>query len=664
MADVARIKGNISKMLAQGAPEQDVDAYLAGEGVTLADLQKAGKQLAEGVGPQMLDAAKSAGVGLGEGGIEFATAGGDVRNLAFGAQDWLAGKVSPEFQQTVRKIRPTAEKAVEWMLPQLSGPTSDQAKKFVADNVTGEFYEPQTVAGQYLHTGARFAPNMINPGTAGRNLVAGVVAPALASETAGQLTKGSQYEWLARLVGALTGNVAGSAGVSAVNSARNGMTGVSRGSSRVLEKTVTPGAEARLNELGPEALTMEATPATFGVAQGLVTRPGAAQATIVDTVKGRQAGANTRLMGDLDETLGPAVAPSGVERSLQQQRDSLHPLYQAVTGLNNPVEMRGIDTQLRAAIREESGATANALRRVRDMIAPAQGANGERIVRSTPREVLNVRQALDDELIKLADQPKAHATVTRFRALVDEALAEAVPDIKVLDATYSNLMRETEALGRGANVLKTGVEAIRPEDLIAERRALPLPQREAQRLGARAEIDRLVGTKANDITALKQLVQSEGDWNRAKLAEIFGAREAERIFNAVDREAAFQDTYRKLVENSQTAQRQGGARMIAAETGAGPNASMRDLTVLGAVAAAGQKGVRKISDAISGARRTEGDKELATALTKKGADRDLLVRAIRDAQKRRKDNATDPSQELLRALGSIRGARTDGRERK
>lgn len=34
MADIARIKGNISKMMAQNAPEADIDAYVASEGVT------------------------------------------------------------------------------------------------------------------------------------------------------------------------------------------------------------------------------------------------------------------------------------------------------------------------------------------------------------------------------------------------------------------------------------------------------------------------------------------------------------------------------------------------------------------------------------------------------------------------------------------------------
>ena len=40
MADIARIKGNISKMIAQNAPESDIDAYVASEGVSLEDLKK------------------------------------------------------------------------------------------------------------------------------------------------------------------------------------------------------------------------------------------------------------------------------------------------------------------------------------------------------------------------------------------------------------------------------------------------------------------------------------------------------------------------------------------------------------------------------------------------------------------------------------------------
>ena len=39
MADLARIKNNVRKMAAQGAPEADIDGYIASEGVTLDDVR-------------------------------------------------------------------------------------------------------------------------------------------------------------------------------------------------------------------------------------------------------------------------------------------------------------------------------------------------------------------------------------------------------------------------------------------------------------------------------------------------------------------------------------------------------------------------------------------------------------------------------------------------
>ena len=39
MADIQRIKGNIAKMIVQNAPETDIDAYVAAEGVSLDELR-------------------------------------------------------------------------------------------------------------------------------------------------------------------------------------------------------------------------------------------------------------------------------------------------------------------------------------------------------------------------------------------------------------------------------------------------------------------------------------------------------------------------------------------------------------------------------------------------------------------------------------------------
>src|SRR5262245_4711093 len=66
----------------------------------------------------------------------------------------------------------------------------------------GKPYTPQNTAEEYFRTAGQFLPNVA---FGGGGLVRGVVAPALASETAGQLTKGYGAEPYARMAGAVLG---------------------------------------------------------------------------------------------------------------------------------------------------------------------------------------------------------------------------------------------------------------------------------------------------------------------------------------------------------------------------------------------------------------------------------------------------------------------------
>lgn len=62
-------------------------------------------------------------------------------------------------------------------------------------------YQPKTVAGEYAQTVGEFLPATVGSGPTG--MLMGGVVPALTSETAGQLTKGTAIEPYARVVGAL-----------------------------------------------------------------------------------------------------------------------------------------------------------------------------------------------------------------------------------------------------------------------------------------------------------------------------------------------------------------------------------------------------------------------------------------------------------------------------
>lgn len=172
-----------------------------------------------GVRPEMswaetgMDVIKSAGTGLVEGLAGMAGAVGDTREMLGSAAEWgvEAMGASPETQQRARSVAEFAAGVPFAGLGRFA-PTSEDAQQFVEDNVTGELYQPQSTWGEYGRALGQFAPNVVAPVRGGASLarqvgmrVGGVVAPALASETAGQMTEGSWMEGPARVAGAILG---------------------------------------------------------------------------------------------------------------------------------------------------------------------------------------------------------------------------------------------------------------------------------------------------------------------------------------------------------------------------------------------------------------------------------------------------------------------------
>lgn len=92
-------------------------------------------------------------------------------------------------------------------LPMISSPTAKQVVGAI-EGVTGPLYKPQTMAGEYAGTAAEFAAGL--PFTGGSALQRGaqILVPAVTSETAGQVTKGTAIEPYARAAGGVLGGVA------------------------------------------------------------------------------------------------------------------------------------------------------------------------------------------------------------------------------------------------------------------------------------------------------------------------------------------------------------------------------------------------------------------------------------------------------------------------
>jgi hypothetical protein len=115
MADIARIKGNIAKMIAQNAPETDIDAYVASEGVTLDELRKPSAPAADKyqqAAVEERDALKAKGVDTNAGmarrfiqGLTFNTADEALAGLSTPLEMIKRGTFSPREGYNYAKAR-------------------------------------------------------------------------------------------------------------------------------------------------------------------------------------------------------------------------------------------------------------------------------------------------------------------------------------------------------------------------------------------------------------------------------------------------------------------------------------------------------------------------------------------------------------------------------
>jgi len=139
---------------------------------------------------------------VGRVGIQAAGFPGDAREmLARGAQraaDYLAPGFAPNAGATVSNYLAS--------YPLLRGPTSSQLQSAV-ESQTGPFYQPKTIIGDYAQTAGEFVPGalLMPEGSLATNALRYGLLPALSSETAGQLTKGTAAEPWARAAGGILG---------------------------------------------------------------------------------------------------------------------------------------------------------------------------------------------------------------------------------------------------------------------------------------------------------------------------------------------------------------------------------------------------------------------------------------------------------------------------
>lgn len=434
--------------------------------------------------------------------------------------------------------------------------------------------------------------------------------------------------------------------------------GLSRRAAQYAMDTFVPSRQAamdaRIRELGPQAMLADVSPEWMGVARGAASRPGSRDA-IVGALLARNDTKNARLGSDLDASLGRTAIPSRVESHLSGNRAYVAQEYEPLLQNARAVNTQQLANNLEAAAVNLRGPAQQAVQRVRQML-DVPGAPGN--LDPHPRALLSTRRAIDGMMASEVN-PQVIGELTQARNAVDAELARAVPGIKAVDAQIEELARQSGGLQRGSQALDSGKTAIRPQELTAEMAAAAQPQGQTLgpsatpyriQQGARAEIDRVVGLNANDPLAMQRMVKSEGDWNRDKLRTLFGQDRADRALGAVDREVQFAQTGNRVTSGSDTAMAQRFGNFL--DDASTPSRVPTDLSVLGTLGRGAQKVTQALLGSNAEAKASRFADELGRVSVAQGPERDALIRSLLDAARRRQslEPLSEGTRELLAAL--------------
>ena len=303
----------------------------------------------------------------------------------------------------------------------------------------------------------------------------------------------------------------------------------------------------RMQELGPDAVLADLAPRLQGQAQAIATMPGPGQQRVVDTLRLRAAGRDARIMDDVNGTLGPATTPAQFQTGIKEAKTALAPEYQKAFEGARRVDSGDIALGLESIAvnsRGEAQAVANQLRKMLNVTGTDQ-------LDPAPQTLFEVRKAIDGMFDTVQDG-NARRVLSETRKQVDGLLAQAVPGIKDVDAKFAALAKKGDAFDTGQTILDSGRTALRPAEVDSIVKAATPDVLEGLSAGARAEIDRIIGTTANDLVALKRALGGEGDWNRARLASVFGQEKADKLLKVVAREMRYQDLEKDALGGART----------------------------------------------------------------------------------------------------------------
>ena len=525
----------------------------------------------------------------------------------------------------------------------------------------------------------------------GASLGAKTLYAALTGGTIGGLQGGlSSKDWTDipqtakdTAIGAGTGFILGSAipgaakvigsGVNAVaNAIRGRAEGMSRGASSHLVSAMeadTPAAvRAELDRLGPDAMLADSGPAMLGKTQGAALLSDEGRSVATNALTSRNQATNSRIMGDVERAMGPAEDPQTVTNAIIAHRSAVDARNygRAIDGAP-AVQTGEIMRDLSDAIPRSVGMEEKALTNLKGMLTryekkpridPYTGrqeidGRGQMVFDSVPvaqddAQVLHkIKGELDNVIehdlpglgVPAGAVKNQQFALKQFRHQLNQILEDQVSGYATANRVSAALAKRADAVKAGTSYLGEGKTTPSPSRFLDDFEQLTAGERIALGKGSRGELNRVLGTKANDLQALRGELQGEGGWNTDKMAIVHGDDAAKQLMSSVDRNIKFRDTHTKVVENSQTEIRRSAREAMKPTAATDVPLITSSTTIPGFLAAGAKKGVQAIANALARTDPTKSYGEVARVLTAQGPQRDAHFQAIVDALGRRSRNS-------------------------
>lgn len=463
-------------------------------------------------------------------------------------------------------------------------------------------------AADYIAKGANWLTRGVRAGTVAAPVgaVEGAASFAGRADDGERLQEGAKGAGIGGALATFLGPVATWAGESAVHVAKRikkldvrtitEELGISPAAARIVKQGIVSDnldeAQARLAQLGEDALLADAGPSTGALLDAASTTGGKALNAARNAADGRAARVGKRLPGVLDSVFGKPKGIKAAAREISQGTASARQkAYDAA--YSKPIDYSGTHgRQIESVLSRVPSRTLKSAIDEANEAMTAKGQRNQQIMAQiaddgsvTFREMPNVQQldeikkALDGIARESVDQfGRLTAAGLRARKLATElreATKQAVPLYGRALRLGGDKVQQDEGLALGKNLLFKGTTV---EDVKAFlNQGVSNDARQAVRQGVRESIEQNLSNVRRTITdpnvdareAMQLVKEMSSRANTQKLRLVLGGPRADRLLNELDRSATALELRAAVAQNSKTAIRQSIQEQVADETAPG-----------------------------------------------------------------------------------------------